>query len=545
MDRPDIDSYGINSSDINSPEINSSDVNSSEARTPRTVINAADKPVTKKLSRESPSALQAFLLLGSFLLMACTFTTVLHLPILLALFFGWFMVILLGLHLGYHYRELEEAAVFGIFEGMPALLILFAVGAMIGTWMIGGIVPGIIYYGLQTINPGYFLPTALLICSLTALATGTSWGAAGTAGVAMMGIGNGLGIPPALTAGTVLSGVYFGDKLSPFSDSVLLASSINQVEIQSHIRGMLPISLSAYIITAVLFTLTGLSFGQSGDLLQIQEITTTLQAHFSITPLVFLPPLVVLVLLVMGKPAFPVLSFGCFLGIISAIGLQGISPAEALAGVWEIPALQTGVETIDSLLSRGGMSSIMTSVAMITFALGFGSLLVKVGIFSLLAKRLDAFVTNEFRLTNCTLLVAFLGNLLGSAMYVSLILTSKLMASTYDALSADRRLLSRNTEFGGTLTSAMVPWSDNGIFMAAILGVGTLSYLPYMWLSWVTIALAIGASALRTLQGRKTTFPSAIPSPSTGKSLRPQESNALLSEEHGKENIKKCVQESS
>ncbi|WP_230460377.1 Na+/H+ antiporter NhaC [Sansalvadorimonas verongulae] len=459
-----------------------------------------------KKKQQRPTLIQSFLVLGLFLLMACSFTTVFELPVLLALFFGWFLVMGLGLKLGYQYRELEEAAAFGIFEGMPALLILFAVGAMIGSWIAGGIVPGIIYYGLATIHPSFFLPTTLFICSLTALATGTSWGAAGTAGIAMMGIGEGLGIPSPLTAGAVLSGVYFGDKLSPLSDSVLLASSMSGVEIRAHIKGMLPISLTAYIITAILFSASSILYQGHGNLDQISTIMSALQENFSISPLAFLPPALVMLLLAFRKPAFPVISMGSFMGVLAAILLQDSELTPAISSIWQLPKLNSGIALIDTLLSRGGMLSIMPSVAMITFGLGFGSLLVKVGIVKLLANRLEKYVTNEARLTGCTLLTAFLGNLLGSAMYVSLILAPKLMAATSDALGADRRLLSRNTEFGGTLTSGMVPWSDNGTFMAGILGVSTLSYLPFMWLSWLSIILALGVSAVRTWQGKTTKF---------------------------------------
>ncbi len=453
-----------------------------------------------------PSPFQAVIVLMVFLGMACSFTTFLDLPVVLALFFGWFLVIALGLKLGYRYRELEEAAAFGVFEGMPALLILFSVGAMTGSWIAGGIVPGIIYYGLATINPTFFLPTTLVICSITALCTGTSWGAAGTAGIAMMGIGDGLGIPPALTAGAVLSGAYFGDKLSPLSDSVLLAASMSDVEIRAHIKGMLPISSSAYLITLIMFAIASSGYSGQHDFAHINEIMLLLKERFDISLYCFIPPAIVLLLLAFHQPAFPVITFGSVAGIVWAVLFQDNSMIAALHSIWEVPPVESSQIFINSLLSRGGMLSIMTSVAMIIFGLGFGSLLVKVGVVKLLANRLERYITNESRLTNCTLLMAFLGNLLGSAMYVSLILTPKLMVKNYDQQKADRRLLSRNTEFGGTLTSGMVPWSDNGTYMSGILGVTTLSYLPFMWLSWITIALAIGVSMIRTRMGRKTTF---------------------------------------
>ncbi len=478
-------------------------------------------------SPKKPTLIHTALTLGIFLLIACSFTTVFALPVVLAIFCGWFLMIGLGMYLGYDYHDLEEGAAFGIFEGMPALLILFAVGAMIGSWIVGGIVPGLIHYGLKMIHPQLFLPATLLLCSITALATGTSWGAAGTAGVAMMGVGDGLGINPALTAGAVLSGVYFGDKLSPLSDSVLLASSMSGVEIRSHIKAMLPISLSAFLITTIMFTLVGINTHQNSPPEQVMLITMALEDHFTITPLIFIPPALVMLLLTMRVPAFPAITFGAVLGVPYAVLLQDNNVNMAITSLWNTPLTDSGNLFIDQLLNRGGMFSILPSVAMIIFGLGFGSLLVKVGIVQLLADYLQKYITNESRLTNCTLLTAFLGNLLGSAMYVSLILTPKLLAETSDALKADRRLLSRNTEFGGTLTSGMVPWSDNGTFMAGILGVSTLSYLPYMWLSFTCLIIAIATSWIRTLKGKSTQF--------LGDSaLHHLQSNPLLRKKRGK-----------
>ena len=223
----------------------------------------------------------------------------------------------------------------------------------------------------------------------------------------------------------MLSGVYFGDKLSPLSDSVLLASSMCGVEIRAHIKGMLPISLTGYIITAILFAATSLVYQGHGNLEQINLIMEALQEHFYITPLVFLPPALVMLLLAFRQPAFPVISMGGVLGIVAAVYLQSADTTTAIASLWTLPSLNFGLEFIDTLLSRGGMLSVMPSVAMIIFGLGFGSLLVKVGIVKLLANKLERYVTNEVRLTGSTLLTAFLGNLLGSAMYVSLILTPK------------------------------------------------------------------------------------------------------------------------
>lgn len=438
-----------------------------------------------------PSMGQVFLVLGAFLALAFSFTSWLDLPIQLALFIGWFLVIALGIWLGYSYRELEEAASQGIFKGMGALLILIAVGALVGTWIAGGIVPSIIYYGLMTIHPSIFLLATLVICSMTALATGTSWGAAGTAGIAMMGIGQGLGVPAAMTAGAVLSGVYFGDKLSPLSDSVILASSMAEVEIVDHIKGMLPISMSAYVLTAIAFTLAGINYGGQADLGQIQAVMSAMQTQFTITPLSFIPVALVLFMLTRKLPSYPVLAFGAAMGVVWAIVFQDRSPVEALSASWSPLAVQSGNAFIDSILNRGGMANMLGSVAVILFGLGFGGLLDRVGILATIAGQFESRVTNEGNLTVYTVITAVLANVFGSAMYVSLILTPKIMARNYDRLGCDRRMLSRSAEFGGTLTSGMVPWSDNGIFMAGLLGVSTFAYLPYMWMSFISIGLVI------------------------------------------------------
>lgn len=334
----------------------------------------------------------------------------------------------------------------------------------------------------------------MIICSLTALATGTSWGAAGTAGIAMMGIGQGLGIPPAMTAGAVLSGCYFGDKMSPLSDSVILASSMSNVEIVEHIKGMLPIALISYIITGVLFTLVGYHYSGNVDMSQVQSVIEAMDKQFVITPLSFVPVVIVLVLLAMRLPSFPVISLGSLLGIVWAIMVQDMDPWAAFNTAWAPFSIQSGVEFIDSILNRGGMESMLGSVAVIVFGLGFGGLLDKVGVLQTIAHLFEKRVNSAGSLSVSTIATAFLGNVFGSAMYVSLILTPKICAKNYDRLGYQRKNLSRNAEFGGTLTSGMVPWSDNGIYMASILGVATFSYAPFMWLSFVCILVTIVSS---------------------------------------------------
>ncbi|MGO2420880.1 MAG: Na+/H+ antiporter NhaC [Vibrio casei] len=441
-----------------------------------------------------PSLMQVIISLGLFLLLAFSFTAELDLPIQLALYIGWFIIIGLGIYLGHQYKDLEKAALNGISNGLGAVLILLAVGALVGTWISGGIVPTIIYYGLKAIHPSIFLLATMIICSLTALATGTSWGAAGTAGIAMMGIGHGLGVPAPVTAGAVLSGCYFGDKMSPLSDSVILASSMSNVEVMEHIKGMLPIALISYIITGIMFTAFGLHYAGQVDMSQVQGVIDSMEVQFNITPLSFIPVIIVLGLLAMRMPSFPVISFGSLLGVVWAVMVQDIDFLQAFNTAWAPYNIDSGVGFIDSIINRGGMSSMLGSVAVIVFGLGFGGLLDKVGLLETIAKLFENRVKSAGSLASSTIATAFMGNVFGSAMYVSLILTPKICAKNYDRLGYKRKNLSRNAEFGGTLTSGMVPWSDNGIYMASILGVATLSYAPFMWLSFVCIIVTIVTS---------------------------------------------------
>ncbi|MGU5594466.1 Na+/H+ antiporter NhaC [Aeromonas sanarellii] len=438
-----------------------------------------------------PGMSQVFACLAIFLALAFSFTSVLDLPIQLALFIAWFVIMGLGIRLGHDYKSLEQAAVDGVAKGMGAILILVSVGALVGTWIAGGIVPSIIYFGLKVIHPSIFLLATLIICSLTSLATGTSWGSAATAGIAMMGIGHSLGVPAPLVAGAVLSGVYFGDKLSPLSDSVVLASTMSNVDVVEHIKGMLPISLFSYVITAALFTVVGMQYSGNVSLEQVNLVMEALDKQFNITPLAIVPVVLVLGLLANRKPAFPVISFGALLGLVWAIAFQGMDPVKAMHAAYSPFPIVSGVDFIDNILGRGGMESMLGSVAVIIFGLGFGGLLEKVGILSVIASAFEKRINSAGSLTSHTIGTAFLANVFGSAMYVSLILTPKIMAKNYDRLGLARKNLSRNAEFGGTLTCGMVPWSDNGIFMAGVLGVATLDYLPYMWLSFTCIIVTI------------------------------------------------------
>lgn len=454
--------------------------------------------VTARKEARLPDLWEVAVVLVGFLALACTFTA-LGVEIHLAIFAGWFLAFGIGMRCGHSYKDMQHSACEGIFKGTDAIVILLAVGALVGTWISGGVVPALIYYGLKTIHPSFFLLATLIICSLTSISTGTSWGTAGTAGIAMMGIGAGLGVPAPMTAGAVLSGAYFGDKLSPLSDSTVLTASMSDVELIDHVKGMLPVSIPAYIITAIGFTITGYTVGGgTADMAQINAVMTGIDKLFNVNIFCLAPMFIIVILLALRLPSIPVITFGAILGVLWGVLFQDLEPIKAISTAWTQIPKDTGMEFIDKILSRGGMNSMLWSVGIIIFGLGFGGLLGSIGVLQVLTNKIDGLIQGPGSLSLNTILVGSLGNLFGSAMYVSLILTPKIMAPKYDAMGYDRRVLSRNAEFGGTLTSGMVPWSDNGIYMAGILGVSTLSYLPYMWLSFACIGITILLGMMNT-----------------------------------------------
>ena len=431
-----------------------------------------------------------FVLIG-FIVVMFLFIVQFELPIQLALLAAWFLIIAVGLKIGYKYKEMQDGLLRGVYDGLEAVLILISVGALIGTWIAGGIVPSIIYYGLSVISPSVFLLTAFIICSITSLATGTSFGSAGTAGIAMMGIGASFGFPLPLVAGAVISGCYVGDKLSPLSDTTVMTASLSKVDLIEHIKSMLYVSFPAWLLAGTAFTITGFFYQGSGDLSSVVTTMDSLKEYFTIGWYMIIPAIVVIILLAIKMPSIPVILFGALLGSFWAFFFQGYSFLESINILYAGTSIDSGVEFIDNLLNRGGIVFMLDVIVLIVFALGVGGLMERIGILRALGDYLAKWATNAGKLTTSTLLGGFFGNFFGGAAYVSLITASKITEDNYERLGVDRRVLSRNTEAGGTVTTPMVPWSDGGVFMAASLGVATLSYLPFLWFNFLVVIISL------------------------------------------------------
>lgn len=439
-----------------------------------------------------PSFAMLLIILGLFVVIMFGFIVILELPIQLALLTVWFMIMAFGFYLGHGYLKMEKGLLKGIYEGLGAILILIAVGALIGSWIAGGVVPTMIYYGLSIISPSIFLMAAMIICAITSIATGTSFGSAGTAGIAMMGIGESFGLPMYLVAGAVISGCYVGDKMSPLSDTTVMTASLSKVDLFRHIKSMAYVSIPAFVIAAVAYWITGAVVSDgNGDLTIAKETMAGLQESFDISWIMLIPALVVVIMLIFKLPSVPVILFGALLGSLWAAMFQGYGFIEAIQTLYSGSTQTTGITFIDSLLDRGGITFMLEVILLIILALGVGGLLQTIGAFKVIGDLFAKWATNTGNLTLTTMLASFFGVFFGGAAYVSLLTGTKITEENYDRKNISRTLLSRNVEAGGTVTTPMVPWSDGGVFMATTLGVATLAYLPFFWYGFLVIIITL------------------------------------------------------
>lgn len=413
---------------------------------------------------------------------------------------------LVGLYNGMRWDDIQQAIVRGISIATPALLILLAVGALIGTWILSGTVPTLIVYGLELLHPSFFYPAACLICALVAVAIGSSWTVAGTLGVALMGVASGLDMSPAITAGAIISGAYFGDKMSPLSDTTNLAPAAAGGELFAHVRHMAWTTVPAFVIALVGFTLVGLAASPSAAGADFGDLGTIMGAHFNLGLHLLIPMVVVFAMAIRRVPAYPTILIGALLGGVFAVLFQGervialagnedlSQPMALLSGAWKALfdgyAAETGNEAVDSLISRGGMSSMLNTVWLILCAMAFGAVMETVGLLERLIRGVLSLARSTGSLIASTIATAFGCNLVAADQYMAIVLTGRLFKPEYEKRGLAPENLSRALEDGGTLTSPLVPWNTCGAYMAATLGVATLDYLPYVFFNLLSPVLA-------------------------------------------------------
>ena len=395
------------------------------------------------------------------------------------------------------WQSLENAMVVGISRSMSANLILLMVGGLCGTWMHSGIIPTMIYYGLEVISARWLLLTSCVLCALVSLCIGSSWTTIATIGVGLMGIGRTLGLEDGWVAGAIISGAYFGDKMSPLSETTNLASSISDVPLFTHIKNLLHTTVPTLLITLVAFTVVGLTGGGGADIdtNAAVEMQHHLNATFPITMWLLLLPLMVFFLIYKGMAATMVLFIGMLLGGIIVCFTQGFDFAIECA-FGEV-GYTTGVDTIDSLTSTRGMGGMLYTIWLIICSMSFGGVMERSGMLESITEYLLKVIKGRTSAVATTCMSSIFLNVTTGDQIISIILPSKMYGSAFDRLKLPRKLMSRSLEDGGTVTSVLVPWNSCGMTQSTVLGVATTIYAPYTLFCWISPLMSVIAAFVK------------------------------------------------
>lgn len=446
-----------------------------------------------------PSFIYALLMLFAAIAVISVGILAFDAPIQILMFISMLVLIPFMMGLGYSYKQVEKSMLSSMSKALQPSLILLTVGILIGAWIASGTVPTLIYYGIKAISPQFFLVTTLLFCSLVSVATGTSWGTIGTAGIAMMGVGTTLGIPVGVTAGAIISGAYFGDKMSPLSDTTNLAPTVSGGDLFSHIKHMLWTTVPAYLITAIIFTFIGFKYsGATVDAASVNELTSYLAEAFNLGLVPMIPVIVLIGMLMLKKPAIPAIFIGAAVGGIIAIVYQGFSFSDTISIFYNGYGVESGIEMADSLLQRGGLVSMLALIALFLFALGLGGMLAESGVLEALIASFADKIQSTGVLTLVTILVSYATLAIGGSVYFSTVMGGTLMRPIFERLNLKPENLSRILEDTGTQSSSLVPWTGSGIYTAGALGVATGAYLPFCFLALITplVSLFYGFTGL-------------------------------------------------
>jgi len=394
--------------------------------------------------------------------------------------------------LGYTWADIEKGIISTISDTMQAIIILAIIGMIIGTWILGGIVPTLIYYGLQILTPSLFLVAACLLCCIVSLATGSSWTTAGTVGIALMGVAAGLGVNPGAAAGAIISGAYFGDKMSPLSDTTNLAPAMAGSTLFDHVKHMIYTTSVSLTVALIGFGILGAGYaGKELDVSNINAILELMKQNFNINPLLLLVPIIVIVMVAKKMPAIPGLFIGTILGGLAAMLFQGASFAVVMDAMQNGVVSETGNEVLDTLLTRGGYQSMMWTISLILAALTFGGTLEKTGMLESIGKVVLKYAKSTGALVTATILTSIITNIMAGDQYLAIVLPGKMYKEEFHKRGLAPRNLSRCLEDAGTLTSPLVPWNTCGAAMSTYLGVATIEYLPYCFLNLINPIVSI------------------------------------------------------
>lgn len=407
---------------------------------------------------------------------------------------------------GQHYNDLERGIVQGISTALAASLILLFIGALIGVWLLSGTVPTLIYYGVQIINEQWFYTCAVIVSALVSISIGSSWTTAATIGVAFIGMANALGMNPAITAGAIISGAYFGDKMSPLSETTNLAAAVAETPLFAHIRNMVWTTVPSLLLAIIIFTVFGfMQYSDASVIHNSNELLSRLNEYYDISVLNLIPLVVLIVLAVLKVPALLTIFAGIVVGALEALIFQGhtISIIFAhdndilanLVSLWRSAfngiEIHTANEEFNSLLSGGGMNSMLNTIFLILAALSFGSSMESTGALDYIIKKILIIARNAKGIICSTILTCLGVNIISGDQYMSIIIPGRMYKHAYKKLNLKQTALSRSLEDGGTITSVLVPWNTCAVYISGVLGVTTFTYLPYCFFNLINPILAI------------------------------------------------------
>ncbi len=448
-------------------------------------------------------------------------------PNQIALFVGAAIAVIIGLKNGYSWADMEKAMIHGISLSLGAVLILFAVGALIGTWLLAGTVPALIYYGLQVLDPAWFYAATCILCAIVSMSIGSSWTTAATIGVALIGVSVGLGLSPVITAGAIISGAYFGDKISPLSDTTNLAPAVAGAELFDHIRHMTWTTIPSLVLAIIIFAVLGFNSGAVADAEKIVKLSSDLKTQFNIGLINLVPMVVLMAMAVKKVPAFPTVFIGALLGGVWALLFQqelvqkmADDSLPAFLGTLKIIwttlhsgfVIESGNAELDKLLSGGGMAKMMNTVWLIMSAMVFGSVLEHTGLLRRFVEVILAKAHSTGSLITSTIATCIATNILTADQYMAIVMPGRMYKEEFARRGLAPVNLSRTLEDGGTITSPLVPWNTCGAYMHGVLNVSPLEYIFYAFFNLINPLLAI-IYAYCGVKILKLTPPQSVPNP--------------------------------
>ncbi len=398
---------------------------------------------------------------------------------------------------GFIYKVTIQTMAAEIWENLKSvaipIMILFFVGALAGTWLVSGIIPAMVYYGLQVLNPTIFLPASVIIAAIISIATGSSWTTSATVGIALVGIGAALGIPSGMIAGAVISGAYFGDKMSPLSDTTNLAPAMAGTDLFTHIRYMSLTTIPSILITLVVFVIISLNIDTTGTA-DISNLLNTIDNTFHITPYLFVVPLTVIALILLKTKPLIALGAGIAMAVVFALIFQSevlteiteTSTSTLLNAIFTDTAIVTENEALNELFSSGGMKGMLWTIFLITCAMVFGGIMDGIGALAKITKVLLSFATTVFGLFTTTVISCLGLNTIASDQYLAIVIPGKMFKKAYEDKGLAPENLSRTLEDSGTVTSVLIPWNTCGAYQSQVLGVGVGEYFLYAIFNWLS-----------------------------------------------------------